>query len=449
MEDSIPVPNIDPLVTTLQSGFSTEVIVGMIVIAVLLVCSALISGSEAAFFSLSPAEKDSIKSSDNKKGQTAQRLLDKPQDLLATILITNNFVNVAVVILCSSVLQEIYPPAPGNETVRLIIEVFLITLILLLAGEVIPKIYATQNSMRFALFMSSTLNGLGNIPPISWIKQFLVNGSNIIQKNARKKGIKISSTELEQALALTKEENASQEEHKILEGIVKFGNTEVCQIMRSRVDVIALDQELDFQQVMAIILESGYSRIPVYKDSFDNVTGILFIKDILPFLEEQDNPAFDWLKLTRKPFFVPENKKIDDLLKEFQGKKVHMAVIVDEYGGASGLCTLEDVLEEIVGDITDEFDDDEIVFTKIDEGTFLFEGKTALVDVYKVLETDGKEFDSIKGDAETIGGFIVENAGRILKNNEYIDAGNYRLIVESSDKRRVKMVKIVIQSKPE
>ncbi|MCT4561419.1 MAG: gliding motility-associated protein GldE [Crocinitomicaceae bacterium] len=449
MEDSIPVTNIDPLVTTLQSGFSTEVIIGLIVIAVLLVCSALISGSEAAFFSLSPSEKDSLKSSDNKKGQTAQKLLDKPQDLLATILITNNFVNVAVVILCSSVLQEIYPPAPGNETIRLIIEVFLITLILLLAGEVIPKIYATQNSMRFAMFMSSTLNGLGNIPPISWIKKFLVNGSNIIQKNARKKGIKISSTELEQALALTKEENTSHVEHRILEGIVKFGNTEVCQIMRSRVDVIALDHELDFKQVMEIILHSGYSRIPVYKDSFDNVIGILFIKDILPFLDEQDNEKFDWLKLTRKPFFVPENKKIDDLLKEFQGKKVHMAVIVDEYGGASGICTLEDVLEEIVGDITDEFDDDEIVFTKIDDNNFLFEGKTALVDVYKVLETDGKEFDSNKGDAETIGGFIVENAGRILKNNEYIEVGNYRLVVESSDKRRVKMVKIVNQLKAE
>lgn len=449
MEDSIPVPNIDPLVTTLQSGFSTEVIIALIVIAFLLLCSAMISGSEAAFFSLSPAEKDIIKASDSKKGQTTQKLLDKPQDLLATILITNNFVNVAVVILCSSVLQQIYPLTAGNETIRLVIEVFLITLILLLAGEVIPKIYATQNSLRFALFMSTTLNGLGNIPPISWIKTFLVNGSNIIQKKAKKKGIKISSTELEQALALTKEDNSSQEEHKILEGIVKFGNTEVCQIMRSRVDVVALDEEMNFKQVMEIILESGYSRIPVYKNSFDNVTGILFIKDILPFLELQDNIAFDWLKLTRKPFFIPENKKIDDLLKEFQGKKVHMAVIVDEYGGASGLCTLEDVLEEIVGDITDEFDDDEIVFTKIDNHTFLFEGKTALVDVYKVLENDGKDFDNNKGDAETIGGFIVENAGRILKNNEYIEVGNYRLVVESSDKRRVKMVKIIDQSKPE
>jgi gliding motility-associated protein GldE len=347
------------------------------------------------------------------------------------------------VILSSAILQKIYPPAPGNETIRLIVEILSITLTLLIIGEVIPKIYATKNALKFSLAMGGALFTLGNLPPISWLKSFLVNGSNIIHKKARRKGIKISSDELEQALALTKEDHTSNEEHKILEGIVKFGNTEVCQIMRSRMDVVALEDDLKFTEIMPIILESGYSRIPVFKENFDNVIGILFVKDLLPYLNQTENEEFNWIKLIRKPFFVPENKKIDDLLKEFQVKKVHMAVVVDEYGGSSGVCTLEDILEEIVGDITDEFDDDEIAYTKIDERTYIFEGKTALVDLYKVINIDGREFESKKGDADSVGGFIVENIGRIPSNKEYIDVEEFRLIVESSDKRRVKLVKVV------
>jgi putative hemolysin len=446
---TLPQPNslIDPLVSCQISGASSEVIYLIVIVAALLLISALISGSEAAFFSLNPGDKENLKSDESKKGKTAFSLMKKPQELLATILITNNFVNVGIVILSSSILNQLLPN-DKDSTFHLILEVFVITIILLLIGEVIPKIYATKNALTFSKFMAGPLNFLGTVPPISWIKSFLVNGSNIIHKRARKKGVKISSDELEQALALTKEDNASEEEHRILEGIVKFGNTEVRQIMRPRMDVVAIDKDWGYEKVMVLILESGYSRIPVYEQTFDKVIGLLYIKDILPFLSHEKK-EIKWIDLIRLPFFIPENKKIDDLLKEFQSKKMHIAVVVDEYGGASGICTLEDVLEEIVGDITDEFDTDEIVYTKIDDHTYRIEGKTALVDVFKVLGIDGKEFEEIKGDAETLGGFLVENAGRILKNNESFMVGDTKLVVETSDKRRIKMVKIITPKTPE
>ena len=421
----------------------TEIIISFIILFVLLMCSALVSGAEAAFFSLSPVEKDELKNDTSKTGLLVTKLLNIPKQLLATILITNNFVNVAIVIVSSSILSFFFGKGSGiDETLRFVLDVFVITLILLLIGEVIPKIYATKNALKFAKLMAVPLDVLNGLPPFSWLKIGLVNGSNIIHKFAKKKGVKISSDELEQALALTKEDNVSEGEHKILEGIVKFGNTDVRQIMKFRMDVDAFADDLKFPQVVALILEYGYSRIPVFSGTFDNVIGILFIKDLLPYLEE--NEEFDWKSLLRKPFFVPENKKIDDLLKEFQTKKVHMAIVVDEYGGASGVVTLEDVLEEIVGDITDEFDDDELSFKKIDDTTYLFEGRTALIDFYKILEIEGKEFESMKGESDTLGGFIVENAGRILKNNEYFICNVYKLIVASSDKKRIKMVKVTI-----
>lgn len=446
--DVIEPPSVEPLIHIAQAGFSVSgSVVSFIVVGILLICSALISGSEVAYFSLSPKDKETLRNENNRNSEIALQLLDQPQRLLAIILIANNFVNVAVVILSSTMVQLFFANTVGLETLRFIIELFAITLVLLLIGEVIPKIYASKNGLVFARLMARPLNTLLHLPPFSWLTHFLVNGSNVIQKRAKRKGVKISSDELEAALALTKEDSTSEEEHRILEGIVKFGNTDVKQIMRSRMDVVAIEQSVSFTKVMEVILEAGYSRIPVYNGSFDNVTGILFIKDLLPNLDKDEH--FKWNELLRKPFFVPENKKIDDLLKEFQDKKVHMAVVVDEYGGASGVVTLEDVLEEIVGDITDEFDDIEIIYTKIDDHTYLFEGRTALVDFYKVLDIDGKEFEAQRGDAETLSGFIVERAGKILKNNEYVECDNIRLIVESSDKKRIKMIKTVIQSPAE
>ncbi|MEN9440197.1 MAG: hypothetical protein RLZ33_273 [Bacteroidota bacterium] len=426
-----------------QSSDLSFSVLNFVVLGILILLSAFASGSEAAFFSLGPKEKEKLKEEESKSSQLVLKLLENPKELLATLLITNNFVNVGIVILSSAMLNDYFGPAKGNETLRFLVEIIGITFMLLLLGEVIPKIYSTKNSLSIARTMAFPINTIKRIPPLSWLKTFLVNGTNLIQKKAKRKGIKITSDELEQALALTKEDSTSDEEHKLLEGIVKFGNTDARQIMKSRLEMTAIPSEMNFHKVLDVILDAGYSRMPVYENDLDNVIGILYIKDLLSHLSEDEN--FDWLKLIRKPLFTPENKKIDDLLKEFQEKKMHMAIIVDEYGGACGLITLEDILEEIVGDITDEFDDDEIVYTKIDDSTYLFEGKTALVDLYKVLEIDGKEFEQSKGDSETIGGFIVEHAGRILKNNEYIIFDEIKFIVESSDKRRVKMVKAVLK----
>jgi gliding motility-associated protein GldE len=433
----------DPVPVILQSGmYVSDWMFYIITLLLLFGCSALFSASEVAFFALSPSEKDELKADGTRRSKQTLNLLDKPKDLLATILIANNLVNVCIIIISTGFIDMLYPIHAENHTVRFLIEVIGITLLLLLLGEVAPKIYASRNTKFAARFMAGPLTLLNALPPISWIRLFLVSGTNLLKRRAGKRGINLSSDDLEQALALTKEESTSEEEHRILEGIIKFGNTDVKQIMCYRQEAVAISNELTFPEVLEVILEAGYSRIPVYENSFDNVIGILYIKDLLPFLSDE---KYNWIQLIRKPYFVPENKKIDDLLKEFQGMKMHMAIVVDEYGGSNGLVTLEDVLEEIVGDITDEFDDDEIVYTKIDDDTYLFEGRTALVDFYKVMNLDGKEFETNKGEADTLGGFVTELAGRILRNNEYIRFDGLKLIVESSDKRRIKMIKAVIE----
>jgi gliding motility-associated protein GldE len=436
--------SIDPIIHNYFAGVQvSQMVIYFIILAVLLIFSAFASGSESAFFSIGPKEKEILRNEEAKSSKQVLKLLENPKELLAVLLITNNFVNVGIAIISSVLIEMMLGPAnKGNETMRFLIEVIGITFTMLMLGEVIPKIYSSRNSVRTAKMMAFPISTFKSIPPISWLKNFLVHGTNLIQKNAKQRSVKITSDELEHALALTKEESTSEEEHKILEGIVKFGNTEACQVMRSRMDVVAIDESANYKELLELILDAGYSRVPVFNGSIDNVTGILYIKDLLPHLSKDE--SFKWQELTRKPFFIPENKKIDDLLKEFQEKKMHMAVVVDEYGGASGIVTLEDVLEEIVGDITDEFDEEEIAYTRISENTFLFEGRTTLVDFYKVTEMDGKNFEQNKGDSETLSGFLVEQAGRILKNNEYVIFDNVKMIVESSDKRRIKMIKVIL-----
>ena len=426
------------------AGFSTTgLIVAGAVLLLLLLISALISGSEAAFFSLSPTDKEEVKNDDDKKASFVNKMLNRPKELLATILIVNNFINVGIVILSSSICASLTAGSEGNELLHFLIEVVAITFVLLLLGEVIPKIYATKNALGFSKMMGRALYYLNRIPPISWIRAVLVRGTTFIQKAKGNGKVRISSGELEQAIALTKDDDdVSDDKQKILEGIVKFGGTDVRQIMRSRMDVYAIEINSSYDEVMELILECGHSRIPVYEESFDRIQGVLFIKDLLYFLGEKKDY---WKTLIRKPFFVPENKKIDDLLKEFQEKRFHIAMVVDEYGGTSGIVTLEDILEEIVGDITDEFDDDEVIYTKIDDKTYLFEGKTSLVDFYKVMNIDEKDSEAYSSIADSLGGFITENAGRILMNNEYVVAGDLKLIVESSDKKRVTMVKVIKQ----
>ncbi len=448
MDDPEPYSFIFTLSTYLGSNIDWSIIVALIVLMLLLLFSALVSGSEVAFFSLTPNDKQELNELKNNKSTSVLELLQHPKELLAIILILNNFVNVAIIVLSSYLFSVFYPINQGNtDYLRLFSEIVGITFIILLIGELIPKVYANRNSLKLSLFMAKPLAKLQVIPPFSWMQNWLVNGTEIILKSARKRAIDVSAEDLETAIALTREENSSEEDHKILEGIVNFGNTDVKQIMRSRVDTVAIDSTLNYHELLEMIVESGYSRIPVYKGTFDEVIGIIYIKDLLPFLNEKEN--FDWNALIRAPFFVPENKKIDDLLKEFQEKKIHMAVVVDEYGGASGVVTLEDVLEEIVGEITDEFDDEDITYTKVDQNTFIFEGKTALVDVYKVLDIDGKNFEAVKGEADSLAGFLVEQCGEILKNKQSYEFDNLKFVVEAADMKRIKRIKIIRLNKQE
>ncbi|MFA5575267.1 MAG: gliding motility-associated protein GldE [Brumimicrobium sp.] len=437
MADSIP-PAFLLNITTSSIDFA---LLGAI--SILLVClliSVVVSATEVALYSLSIDEKKSIKESENSNLQSVAELLKSPKDLLATILIINIFANVGMVIFTMYISQNYFGDAL-NPLARILIEIVGITFLILLAIHILPKIFAYRNSFRLIKMLVKPINTVGKIPPFLWFRKLLVNVTDSILHQAHKSYNNVAADDLETAVALAHESNVSDEEQKILEGIVNFGNTDVRQIMRSRVDMVAVDEQATFSEILNVILESGYSRMPVYRESLDNVIGILFIKDLLKYLNEKDD--FKWQEIVRPPFFVPENKKIDNLLKEFQETKVHMAVVVDEYGGSSGVVTLEDVLEEIVGEITDEFDDDNIIYTKIDENTFLFEGKTSLVDMYKILDIDGKDFEEEKGESDSIGGFLIEHVGRILKNNEKFEFGGFRFIVESSDKKRIKMVKVI------
>lgn len=422
-------------------SISSEVTGYIMLVAFLMLLSGLISGSEVAFLSLRPVDKEDLKKDNSKTAEMMRELLEKPQDLLATILIANNFLNFGIVISLSALINAAFP-INDNSLVYFVSEILIITFVIVLFGEVIPKVYATKNRLVFAKVMTRPLVGIGALPPFSWLKSFLVNGTKIIRKYAHKKGVKLSSDELEQAIALTKGVSTTEEEQKMLEDIIRFGNIEVRQIMKSRMDVVSLDHDANYEVVLQTILDGGYSRIPVSKESFDEVIGILYIKDLLPFTNE--SATFNWQKLLRQPFYVPENKKIDDLLKDFQEKKNHMAIVVDEYGGSSGIVTLEDVLEEIVGDITEEFDEHKMNYEQIDDNTFIFEGRTALIDMYKVLNIDGKDFEAEKGDSDSIGGFLVEKAGKILKNKELFLFRNIKFIVESSDKKRIKSVKVIV-----
>ena len=413
-----------------------SVILFIVIVAVLLILSALVSGAESAFFSLSPQDTDQLKQENSPRSKLILDLLGKPKELLATILITNNFLNVGIVILSSFIINHFFPI--DESYLRFFIEVIGITLLILLWGEVIPKIFAVKNATKVSRIMARPLNILYKFPPIYWIANVLIKSSKIFG-GKRKATVNISSSDLEQAVAITKEETA-EEDHKILEGIVKFGKTEASQIMKPRVEVAAVDVEMKFSEIKQFVLDSGFSRIPVYKETADQVIGILYIKDLLPYLNQDDK--FNWQSTLRKPFFIPENKKINDLLQDFKNLKMHLSIVVDEYGGASGIVTLEDILEEIVGDITDEFDEEDLVYSKVDEHTFIFEGRTSLMDFYKVSKIENNLFESLKGEAETLGGFVIEQAGRILKNNEFIVVGKIKIIVESSDKRRIKTLKV-------
>ncbi|MFC4723113.1 gliding motility-associated protein GldE [Geojedonia litorea] len=412
---------------------------GIILLLLLLMCSALISGAEVAFFSLTRSDIDTGLEENPKAFQIISKLLERPKKLLATILVANNFINIGIVILFAYLGEFMF----YNITVlwlRFIVEVVLITFLILLMGEIIPKIYASRNRVKFSAFMAIPLRVIDVLfSPLSLpMRQFTLYIHN---KLGRQKS-NISVDQLSQALELTSESDTTKEEHKILKGIVSFGNTDTKQVMRPRIDIFALSTDQKYSEIIPEIIENGYSRIPVYKDNIDTVIGVLYVKDLLPYI---DRKQFDWTTLLRVPFFVPENKKLDDLMVEFQDKKVHLAVVVDEYGGTSGIVSLEDVIEEIVGDISDEFDDDDLIYTKIDENNYVFEGKIPLKDFYKIINVeDDSVFEDAKGEAETIAGFILEVSGVFPRRNSKINFKNYVFTIEAFDKKRIKQVKFTI-----
>ncbi|MBD3636092.1 MAG: gliding motility-associated protein GldE [Crocinitomicaceae bacterium] len=409
--------------------------------------SALISGSEVAYFSLAPSDLEDLQNEKSKSSDLVIKLLEKPKDLLAIILIANNFINVAIIVLSTFMSAIVFPENGITPLFKFLIDVVVITFLLLLFGEVIPKIYATKHGIQLSLLMAKPLNLLEKLPPFSWLRVGLVKGTAVISNRGKRKSVNISTDELSQAVELTIGETADQSDKKIWHDIVRFGEKDVKQIMQPRVDVEAIQLDMNFKEVVLKLQDSKYSRFPVYDGSFDKIEGILFIKDLLPFLDEADN--YEWQPLIREPFFVPENKKIDDLMVNFQELKMHMAIVVDEYGGTSGIVTLEDVLEEIVGDITDEFDEDDLTYSKLDDFNYVFEGKTPLVDLYKIIDISGDEFEEAKSESDTLAGFVIEQAGKILKKGEKVKFQNYTFKIEAADARKVKRIKMTIHPKEE
>lgn len=433
----------DPEPTFLLITFIQDInywlLLSVAILFILLIASALISGAEVAFFSLSRGDIDKAAESKVSVQRMVVSLLENPQKLLATILISNNFINILIVLMFAYIGDEIFSELSSN-LLKFVIEVVLVTFLILLFGEVLPKVYASRNSLKFASFMAFPLKVLNSL--LTVVSTPLMRLTNIVENKLGKKQSNLSVEKLSQALELTSDEATTKDEQKILEGIVNFGNTETSQIMIPRIDIFALSSTEIYEEVISKIVKKGYSRNPVYKDNVDEIIGVLYAKDLLPHLNKKE---FNWQKLIREPYFVPENKKLDDLLKEFQEKKNHLAIVVDEYGGTSGIITLEDVIEEIVGDISDEFDEDDLPYLKLDANNFIFEGKTNLKDFYKILEIENsEEFDANKGESETIAGFVLEVCGKFPRKNEVIKFLNYSFRIESMDKKRIIKVKITI-----
>lgn len=436
----------DPHILLLNAVvFDGTLITKVIVLIILLFLSALISGAEVAFFGLSPTDLNNIEENKSPKGSSVLKLLQKPKKLLATILIANNAINIGIVLLFSAIGDIIFSSITyllfDIISVRFLLEVVVATFLILMFGEIMPKIYANRNKIQFSYFMAYPLRFLDVIfTPLSTPMR---SATIYLHNKLGKQKSNLSVDHLSQALEMTSEDDTTKEEQKILEGIVSFGNTDTKQVMRPRIDIFALDAALKFLEVLTEIKDKGYSRIPVYEENMDTVKGVLYVKDLLPYI---DRKTFNWTSLLRSPYFVPENKKLDDLLKEFQDKKNHLAIVVDEYGGTSGIVTLEDIIEEIVGDISDEFDDEDLVFSKIDDLTYVFEGKTTLKDFYRVARiTDDEDyFEGKKGESETIAGFVLEIAGSFPKRGEKVIFNNYQFIIESLDKKRLKQIKVIL-----
>ncbi len=420
-----------------SSNSLTGLVILSCVLLLLLICSALISGSEVAFFSFNASDLENLEEN-NAENERINNLLKQPEELLGTILIANNFVNVGVVILSSFLLNEYFSPENWSTLAVFLVEILSITTVLLLFGEILPKVYARSSRLSFARLVAGFLSGIHKILlPLSRRLSKTVNRLSI-----EGKGPSISVDDLEQALELTSDDNTKEEEQRILKGIVRFGSTSVKEVMTPRTSVVAIDEKTGYHEALNKMTESGYSRIPVFEENLDQIKGLLYVKDLLPYMDASEK--FGWQDLIRQPFFVPESKKIDDLLGEFQRRRVHLAIVVDEFGGTSGVITLEDVLEEIVGEISDEFDDDDLSYSKLDENNFVFEASIPLIDLCRVLDLSKDRFDAVDGESDTLAGLVLELAGKFLDKGEVISYDEFTFLVESTDQRKIIRVKITI-----
>lgn len=453
-------------------GEAFYIILGFLGILLLLLCSALISGSEVAFFSLSPNDFEKLQNEGDQSSKRILKLKEQPEMLLATILVSNNFINIAIVILSDFVLGLSLPEGRleswatvvknilsnigiavdlerTSRSIGFLITVVGVTFLLVLFGEVAPKFYAKFNNIKLSKFMSGPLTFLTRF--FSPISKILVRATSYIERKLAEKtknsGL-TSREDIDEAIDLTAINNAEiEQEAEILKSIVKFGDVSAKQIMKSRIDVTAIDFRINYAELLKVVKESGFSRIPVYDEDFDNVTGILYVKDLLGHLQEEAN--FEWQGLIRtNVLFIPESKKIDDLLSEFQAKRLHMAIVVDEYGGSSGIVTLEDILEEIIGEIKDEFDDDpDIIFKKLDDKNYIFEGKTLLNDFCRIIGVDTSTFDEIKGDFDSLAGMLLEMYGFLPEKDAEIKHEHYKFKVVEADKRRIQQILVTIDDK--
>ncbi len=449
--------------TILLSAFNTSLVLAVFILLGLILSSALISGSEIAFFSLTPDQINSLKLEASNKSETIIKLKEKQSKLLATILITNNFVNIAIVLVSDYILKNFladdlmnswalklkeYSVFASFETSSLIsiisftITVVGVTFILVLFGEVMPKIYASVNNIKLAKLMAGPINFLMKV--FSPASNLLVNWTNIVERRLEKNKSIVSiadKDEINDALDITL--NSDDQELDILKSILKFSDVSVKQIMKPRIDVVAIEDDISYDEVLKIVRESGFSRIPVFKEDFDNIVGILYAKDIISHLNQKNN--FKWQKLIRKNIlYVPESKKINELLREFQKQKLHMAIVVDEYGGSAGIITMEDIMEEILGEIIDEFDEEkETEYEKIDDNTYIFKGKTLLIDFVKVFDEDIDIFNNFKGESDSLAGLILEIKGEIPEKQEKIDVDKFTFIVEDVSDRRIEKIKVI------
>jgi len=442
ISDLDPLPNILSLLADqFFIGITTGDMLSLLLLLFLLISSGLVSGAETAFFSLKPADVESLRESNQPTDNLIMNLLQRPKKLLATILVSNNFINVGIVILSTYISSSIFN-VDAYPVLFAFLQVVVITSLILVFCEIAPKMIGNKEPLMFSHLMAKPLQILNFVwQPISSI---LVSSTSLIDKKFAKKGHTISMSELSDAIEITVDDDAPEDEKMILKSIATFGEKEASEIMRSRVDVTALDDELSFTEVLHVVKESGFSRIPVYHESLDQVLGILYVKDLLPFIDRKDKS--DWTTLVRPAFFVPENKRINDLLQEFREKKIHLAVVVDEYGGTSGIVTLEDIVEEIVGEISDEFDKEILQFNykKLTDNTYIFEAKAPLSDLIKIVGLEDDVFEDVRGESDSLGGLILELEGKMPVKGSLIKYRQFDFLIIDSDERKIKEVKFTI-----